>query len=67
MKVGKRVKETGAVKSVPQPEEHNRKHKGQAVGGIGKRRLTRRPGWKGRRQQAIAANAMGKSKELGSG
>lgn len=45
MKVGKRVEETGAVKSLPQPEEHNRKPKGQAVGGTGKRRLTRCPGW----------------------
>jgi hypothetical protein len=71
MEAGKGVKETGAVKSLPQPGEQNRKHKGQAVGSTGKRRLTRCPGWKVRRRRrqrrAIGANAMGKSKKLGSG
>lgn len=40
MEAGKRVEETGAVKSLAQSDEQSRKHKGQAVGDTGNRRLT---------------------------
>lgn len=67
MEAGKRVEETGAMKSLAQPDEQSRKHKGPSNWGRWLEKADMMPRLGGLEMGSQGSHAMGKYKELGSG